>query len=316
MGHSLELLAAFAVALATTFLAVPWLIPKLKAKGMIGHDLNKRDKPEVAEMGGVAVVIGFFAGVSVGIALDGIERSDILNVSLLAVLGAAFIGMIDDVFELRQRQKAFFPFLLALPLGAALDPSVYIPFVGEVDLGPWMLLAAPFAVTCAANAGNMLEGFNGLGAGLGIIMSSTLIALALIHDRLDGAYILVPLLGALIAFIWFNKYPSKVFPGDTLMLFMGASLAVAGMLSQLYIQTAIIFTPMILEFFLKLRGGFKAENYATDASNGHLEYSGKTESITHVFMKRLKVDEKKLVVIIWAIEAVICAVVVGVDLAV
>ena len=77
---------------------------------------------------------------------------------------------IDDLFELKQRQKAIFPFLLALPIGAALDPAVYIPFVGEVNLGLWMLVVGPFAITCAANAGNMLEGFNGLGTGLSIML--------------------------------------------------------------------------------------------------------------------------------------------------
>ncbi|MCI0497867.1 MAG: UDP-N-acetylglucosamine--dolichyl-phosphate N-acetylglucosaminephosphotransferase, partial [Thermoplasmata archaeon] len=161
MADTLAFVGAFAAAFAMTFLIVPWLIPKLKAKGIVGRDLNKPDHPEVAEMGGIAVVIGFFAGVSILLALDGITNEELINVSLSVVLGAAFIGMIDDVFELRQSQKAFFPFLLALPLGAALDPTIDFPYFGEVHFGILMIIAAPFAITCAANAGNMLEGFNG-----------------------------------------------------------------------------------------------------------------------------------------------------------
>jgi UDP-N-acetylglucosamine--dolichyl-phosphate N-acetylglucosaminephosphotransferase len=177
-----------------------------------------------------------------------------------------------------------------------------------------MLLAAAFAVTCAANAANMLEGFNGLGAGLGIIMSFTLVILGVVHNRMDGAYLLVPLMGSLIAFLWFNKYPARIFPGDTMMLFMGATLAIAGILSNLQVQTAFIFIPMIVEFFLKLKGHFKAENYCSEAGNGFLEYHGRIESLTHVFMKHLKVKEQELVALIWGIEVAMCIIVVSVDL--
>lgn len=316
MADTLGFAGAFAAALIITYVIIPWLIPKLKARGIVGRDLNKPGHPEIAEMGGIAVVIGFFAGVSMLLATDGVTKKDVLNVSLSVVLGAAFIGMVDDLFELKQRQKALFPFLLALPIGAALDPAVYIPFVGEIDFGPWMLVAGPFAITCAANAGNMLEGFNGLGTGLSIIMCSTLIALSVEHDRLDGLYILVPLLGALTAFLWYNKYPARIFPGDTLMLFVGASLAVAGMLSDLHVQTVFIFLPMIAEFVLKFRGRFRAENYSSDADGSVLHYEGRVESLTHIFMSKMKVTERRLVHLLWLLEAVMCGIVLVVDLAI
>jgi UDP-N-acetylglucosamine--dolichyl-phosphate N-acetylglucosaminephosphotransferase len=297
-----------------TFTIIPWLIPRLKARGIIGTDLNKPSKPDIAEMGGIAVVVGFFAGMSVLVALNGIKNIDLLNVSLSAALGAAFVGMMDDLFDLRQRHKAFLPFVIALPFAATADPHVVIPYVFEVNFGPWILLVAAFAITCAANAANMLEGFNGLGTGLGIIMSITLVILATIHNRLDGVYLLVPLLGALIAFLWFNKHPAKIFPGDTMTLFMGATIAIAGILSNLQVQTTFIFIPMIVEFFLKMRGHFKAENYCSEAGNGYLEYHGRIESLTHVFMKHMKVNEQELVAFIWGIEVAMCAIVVSVDL--
>jgi UDP-N-acetylglucosamine--dolichyl-phosphate N-acetylglucosaminephosphotransferase len=306
----------FVVSLAMTFEIMPWLIPKLKEKGVVGKDLNKPGRPPIAEMGGIGVVVGFFAGVSVLIALDGVQNIDLpnlLNVSLSAILGATMVGMMDDIFDLRQRHKAFLPFVLALPFAAAADPHVVIPHIATLDFGPWMVLVAAFAITCAANAANMLEGFNGLGTGLGIIMSLTLIILCVEHDRLDGAYILVPLTGALIAFLWFNKYPATVFPGDTMMLFTGAALAVAGILSLLQVQTAFIFIPMIAEFFLKVRGRFRGENYSMRASDGHLEYRGRVESLTHILMKHSRLTEQSLVHAIWGIEIAVCAVVLIVD---
>ena len=113
----------------------------------------------------------------------------------------------------------------------------------------------------------------------------------------------------MIAFLWFNKYPAKIFPGDTLMLFAGATIAVWGMLSSLYFQTIVIFLPMIAEFFLKSRGDFRAENYCTNAVNGHLEYHGRIESLTHVFMKRMRLTEPWLVVTVWSLEIVLSPVI-------
>ena len=327
MASAITFAVGFVVALATTFVITPWIIPRLKARGVVGRDLNKPGAPEVAEMGGIPVVIGFFAGVSVMLAIYGFEEGsldefldvNLLNASVMAILGAAFVGILDDLFDLRQRQKAVLPFVLALPLAAALDPVIYIPFIGEFDFDILMIPVAALAVTCAANAANMLEGFNGLGTGLGIIMTSTLILLSLIHgsetaERLNALYVLVPLLATLIAFLWFNKYPAKIFPGDTMMLFMGATLAAAGLLSDLQLQTTFMFIPMIVEFGLKMRGHFEAENYASKSANGYLEYHGKIESLTHVLMKRFKLKEKTLVELLWAIEATMCAVVVLVDL--
>jgi UDP-N-acetylglucosamine--dolichyl-phosphate N-acetylglucosaminephosphotransferase len=312
-ANGIGFIAGFFVAMAMTFVIILWLIPRLKARRVVGIDLNKPSRPEIAEMGGIAVVVGFFAGVSVLVALGGIENIELLNVSLSAALGAAFVGMMDDLFDLRQRHKAFLPFVIALPFAAAADQHVVIPHLLDVNLGPFMLLAAAFAVTCAANAANMLEGFNGLGTGLGIIMSITLVILCVMHDRMDGVYLLIPLTGSLIAFLWFNKYPARIFPGDTMTLFMGATLAIAGILSNLQVQTTFIFIPMIVEFFLKLRGHFRAENYCSDAGNGFLEYHGRIESLTHVFMKHLRVNERELVAFIWGIEIAMCTIVISVD---
>ena len=314
MANPLALVIGFAVSLATTFVFVPYLIPILKAKGIVGRDLNKPDKPVVAEMGGIPVVVGFFAGMSVIVAFDGVTDINLLNVSLSAILGAAFVGMMDDIFNLRQRQKAFLPFVLALPFATAVDTHVVIPHIAEFDLGYLMIPVAAFALTCAANAANMLEGFNGLGAGLGIIMTSTLVVLCVVHDRLDGLYLLVPLLGGLLAFLWFNWYPAKIFPGDTLMLFTGATIAGAGLLSTLDFQTGFIFIPLIVEFFLKLRGRFGGENYSTRSTNGYLEYHGRIESLTHVIMRHARSDEKSIVYSIWMLEITVCAFVIFIDI--
>jgi len=66
-------------------------------------------------MGGIAVVVGFFAGGSVLLMFDHLSDKDLLNISLSAILGATLVGVMDDMFDMRQRHKVPQPFILAPP---------------------------------------------------------------------------------------------------------------------------------------------------------------------------------------------------------
>src|SRR5207244_3108 len=92
--------------------------------------------------------------------------------ALSACLGAGVVGLMDDMFRLRKRSKAILPFILALPLGAVVYSAKNTVLLG-LDIGILMALVVPLGVTSASNAANMLEGFNGLGAGLGVIMTAS-----------------------------------------------------------------------------------------------------------------------------------------------
>lgn len=259
-------------------------------------------------MGGLAVVIGFYVGVNVLTVWgeNGLSSS-IFYLSLLAVLGAAVTGIMDDLFSLRQRVKAILPFIFAIPLGSLMVDTSNTVLMG-VDFGIMMLFIAPFGITAAANAANMLEGFNGLGAGLGIIITSSMIAISFITGQTDGLFLLFPLLGALLAFLWFNKFPAKIFPGDSMTLFVGATLACAAIISNLKTLGAILFIPMIVEFFLKARGHFKGENYGTIDEEGGLTYEGRIQSMAHLVMKWKKLKEYQIVAVLLFVEIAVCSV--------
>ena len=128
-----------------------------------------------------------------------------------------------------------------------------------------------------------------------------------------GLFILVPLLGSLIAFLYYNKYPARIFPGDTLTLFVGATIACSAILSDLKFEGTILMTPMIVEFFLKCRGRFEGECFALSNEDGILLYTDRVESLTHFVMKNFVVDEKELVYILWFFEMVLAAVVVSIN---
>ncbi len=183
MDLSLFLASAVASGVAT-LLFVPWLIRNLRGTTLVGKDLNKLDRPVVPEMGGVGVLLGFSVGVTVITVLATADTfaavSAYYYVAISASLGAGVVGLLDDMFHLRQRTKAILPFVLALPLGAVVFASGDVYLLG-FNIGLATLVAVPFGVTSAANAANMLEGYNGLGAGLMSIISVALIGLSLLQ---------------------------------------------------------------------------------------------------------------------------------------
>lgn len=302
-----SLLASAMSSFLAAFLFLPWLIRSLRGTSLVGKDLHKPGKPLIPEMGGVAVILGFYVGVSVIVVVASLgTSSSLFFAALSACLGAGVVGLVDDMFRLRKRSKAILPFVMALPLGAAVYASGNRVLFG-IDIGLMMALAVPIGVTSAANTANMLEGFNGLGAGLAVIMTSAMIALSLLTGASEGLFLLFPLLGGLVAFLWFNRYPARVFPGDSMTLFAGATLAAAAIISSPSLKTfgAILFIPMIVEFLLKARGRFQAENYGALEPDGRLAWNGEVESIAHLVMRWKHLREWEIVGVIWGIEGLL-----------
>ncbi len=292
-----------------TFLFVPWLIKSLRGTTAVGKDLNKPGKPLIPEMGGLAVMLGFYVGVTLLIVVSSPSEAPgrpYFYAALLASFGAGAVGLLDDMFGLQKRTKALLPFIIALPLGASVYQSGDVTFLG-LNLGFLTVAAVAFGITSAANAANMLEGLNGLGSGLMIIMTTTMIVLSYLVGSSEGLFLLFPLLGALSSFLWYNRYPARVFPGDSMTLFAGATVAAAAIVSSPSMKTlaSLLFIPMIVEFFLKARGRFQAENYGQPGLDGRLHYSGRIQSLTHLFMRGRPMNEWQIVAALWAIEAVI-----------
>jgi UDP-N-acetylglucosamine--dolichyl-phosphate N-acetylglucosaminephosphotransferase len=307
------LLASALASFLATYLFLPWLIRNLRGTTAVGKDLNKPGRPLVPEMGGLGVILGFYAGVSVVtvLALDAVS-SPFYYAALTAALGAGVVGLMDDLFGLRQRMKALLPFLLAVPLGAVVYASGDVTLLG-VNLGFLMVLAVPLGVTSAANVANMLEGFNGLGGGLLLIIASALVVLSFLYGAQEGLFLLFPLVGALAAFLWFNRYPAKVFPGDSMTLFAGAAIACAAIISSPPLKTygVLLFTPMIVEFVLKARGRFRGENYGRVGPDGRLRWEGRIESLAHAVMRWRRPTERGLVITLLALQGLVAALVVA-----
>lgn len=306
----------FLISFSITYFMIQWSIPKLLSNRIIGVDMNKPDRPQIPEMGGLSVAFGFFLGTlflfSSFLFFDNeIKISPLFGISLIILVCILSVGIADDLLDIRQYQKALLPFFLSIPLGFFVSDSMFVPMMGELNFGAYIVLLVPLGITCAANSMNMLEGFNGLSSGLGIIIVSSLIVIGIIDNSTEGFIFLVPLLGGLIAFLYFNKYPAKIFPGDTLTIFMGAVIALSAILSNHKFEGFILFLPFIIEFFLKLRGKFRGQCFAQSIDQGILIYHGRIESLTHLVMKSFRVNEKRLVNILWTFQLIIALVVIS-----
>jgi UDP-N-acetylglucosamine--dolichyl-phosphate N-acetylglucosaminephosphotransferase len=114
-----------------------------------------------------------------------------------------------------------------------------------------------FAVTASANGINMFAGLNGQEAGSVLIMSLALLFLAFRSGKTIGYIILIPFIGALVAFLYFNWYPSRVFPGDVGTFGMGAVIACVAILADLERAALIMFIPYFVNAVLFFIGKLK-----------------------------------------------------------
>ena len=302
-----------------TFIFTKMLIPRLKRFGIIGRDVNKPDRPEVAEMGGIAIVAGFTAGVLLAIFLNTFSEFEFNLVYVMAALitvhSVAFIGIVDDLLDIPQFVKAFLPLFAAVPLiavSAVGSTAMNIPFVGEIDLGIfYILILVPIGVAVASNLSNMFAGFNGLEAGLGSVMFLAMAILAVAHGSVEMAILFIPILGALVAFMFFNWYPAKVFPGDVGNLTIGAVLASGVIIGNLEAAGAILMILYVLDFFIKAYKRFPSSNWWGEYQDGKLyALDGRARGLAQFVMKLFNgISEVNLVLFFIGIEVLIAIVV-------
>ncbi|MCX8174994.1 MAG: hypothetical protein N3E51_02205 [Candidatus Micrarchaeota archaeon] len=309
--------AVLLCAFLTTSLSLPFLIRKLRLGGIVGKDMNKVGNPEVAEMGGLGIVMGAVGALLLAIAMQtflGFQFKLIeVLAAMLTMMIIALIGTYDDLFSMRQAVKAVLPMAAALPLvavSAAGSTVVSLPFIGAVDFGiVYVVLLIPLGVTVAANLTNMLAGFNGMEAGMGSVIFATTLVLAFQHGSVEMALISAAMLGALAAFLRFNWYPARVFTGDIGNLSIGAALAVAVILGNLESAGAILVVPYVVDFFIKAKNGFPSTKWWGEiGAKGKLyPLEGKVRGFAQLVMKQYNgVSEQKLVLTFIAME-MLCA---------
>lgn len=151
-------------------------------------------------------------------------------------LKKVFFGTLEHFFGLGLRQKLILEVVLSLIVAFWLFTElkikiIHIPFLGVANLGIFYIPFAAFVITAFTNAFNITDGLDGLTAGILMIALSSFWVIS--HAILDTplSLFIAIWLGGLIAFLYFNIYPARIFLGDVGALSFGATFAVIGLLS-------------------------------------------------------------------------------------
>lgn len=310
------------VSFIVTILSIKFWIRAARKVGLVGKDMHKLDKREVPEMGGIGVLCGILIGIFLYVAFRTFIFNDFSNnleifALLLTMMIIMFIGFIDDILGwkigLRRSQKAFLTLVAALPIVVinAGDSSMIFPFFGRVDFGIlFPLIIIPLIIGWTSNAFNILAGYNGLEAGLGII---NLGALSYVIWRAGLhwlSYIGILAVVCIIAFIFFNWYPAKVFPGNIFTYAIGALIGSIAILGNADKTLFLISIPYGVEFLLKLRGKFRKESFAQVKEDGSLTLKyDKWYGLEHISVSLLnnvglKVKEYYVVIFLLIIQSI------------
>lgn len=303
-----------------TFNILPFVICRMRLQKIQGKDMNKPGKQLIPEMGGTAIIFGFSLAVLVAVFLESFGKGfaktgvdlEILFAAFSTILLVGFLGVFDDIIGwkkgIRQYQHALVPLFAALPLIAIRVGITHmaLPIVGEVEFGIiYPLFLIPLGVTGAANATNMLAGLNGLEAGLGIALSGSMLFFSLMEGQMESAVIMAAMLGTLLAFFYFNRFPARIFPGDATTLMVGASIAAASIIGNMERLGVLLLSLFFVELVLKARSGFQKESFGIPQKDGTLKAPKKVNSLTHWVMKRGRFSERQVVWIIIGLQVVV-----------
>jgi len=255
------LVIALLLAFTLTVFAVMLLLPRFTnlrqtvRVDVIEHHASKEGTPT---MGGALLAIIVLA---LALALTALDAS--LALSLMALLGFAVIGGLDDALKLMRgkgqglsaRQKLLLMIILATALVywlANIDPSFskwQLPFLGgEIDLGILGYPAAIFVLIGSSNAVNLTDGLDGLVLMPLVIAFLGFIVLFGASGSLQSITIMLSILtGACLGLLVFNVNPARLFLGDVGSLGLGGVLAMIALLSH----KALFLVPMGLIFVVE-----------------------------------------------------------------
>ncbi len=286
--------------LCTFILTMKWIRVAHKI-GLLGIDMNKPTKPKVAEMGGIPLLGGVLGGILsyVGINTFILGQSSI-NMALFAatstILIITFVGIVDDLLGwkigLRQWQKPLLTLPAALPMMVANlgRSTISLPLLGDVNLGfLYPFFVVPIGIVGASNGFNMLAGYNGLEAGMGLIILVTMSAVAYYTGSSWVSMIGFVTVMSLMAFLYFNWYPAKIFPGNAFTYMVGGIMACMAILGNFEKLALLLFIPYYMDFVLGSRGKMKVEAFGKVNDDWTLEKPAtKICDVAHLMIVILK----------------------------
>lgn len=243
-GADIGYLTMFAMSVLITVVTGPVIIPwlhRLKFGQQILEDGPKwhMKKSGTPTMGGIMFIIAVTVSTLIAIL---IKKDVKLAVMLIITLGYGIIGFIDDYVKVVKKRNMgltasqkfllqavlSFIYILVLRFTGELTSEIIIPFINHTVTMPWWLyfVFVMFVVCGTVNAVNLTDGLDGLAAGITVIVSLFFALAAMAFGDSSAGYMSSAVMGGCVGFLFFNKYPAKVFMGDTGSLFLGGAISV------------------------------------------------------------------------------------------
>ncbi len=217
---------------------------------------------------------------------------------LAGLVGGAAVGLLDDIINIRGQGtgvaglRSSFKFvmitLMAIVLGWFFYTklgynSIHIPFVGDWQVGIWIVAIFVLAVVATSNAVNISDGLDGLAGGLLALSFSTFGVIALLQGHITIAGFCFTVVGALLSYLWFNIHPARFFMGDIGSFAFGTSLGVVAMLTNTLFLLPIIGILFVIEAGSSLlqitsKRLFKRRIFISAPIHHHLEARGWPET--------------------------------------
>lgn len=298
-----------------------------------GH-LHKQGVPT---MGGIVIVLGIVSGYIMshvklfsfedGFGIHTQEMSDKALLAILAIVGMALVGFLDDFVKYaRKRNEGLskrWKFLGQLAIAAVFawgatqaGVSTQLSFVRPlgVDLGPFLFfLLVLFMLTATANGVNLTDGLDGLVAGSSALVFGAFVLMAYWQSRngdfynIDGAQDIAVLaaaaLGGVLAFLWWNAAPAQIIMGDTGSHAIGGAIAALALLTNtqlllivlggLYVMETVSVIMQVISF-----RGFGKRIFRMTPIHHHFELKGWPETT--------------VIIRFWILSAIMVAIGVGI----
>ncbi len=260
MYSFIDFIIAFFISLGVSVAVTPLVIKFAIKLGFVDKpDHRKVHKGLMPRIGGLSIVIGATAGLLY-------LHEIILHIWPLLVGGAIILvtGILDDKFTISPKTKLLGQ-LIAAGIVVFYDIKIdfiSLPFVDErIYLGPFSYVFAILWIVGITNAINLIDGLDGLAAGVSVIAMTTIMTLAAFNNHMLVVALTVILIGGSIGFLFFNFNPAKIFMGDTGALFLGYCISVISLLGlyksvtifSLVIPIIVLAIPIFDTFFAILR---------------------------------------------------------------
>ena len=272
MTGSETIVQGILVAFALVVLTMPLFLRVLRRIGM-----GKRIRLEGPEthyvkegtptMGGLLIVgaVLLLGGLIELMTGDFIDSSTFAPLATLALVG--LLGTADDWLNARTgdgisgRQKLLWQSVVGGVAAWQIQDTyqitaLFVPFIGALEIPPWLyILIAAFAIVATSNAVNITDGLDGLAGGTLIFAFIGYLIIAAVAfeqtsvgpDPADLPLLCALIVGAILAFLWYNVHPAQIFMGDSGALALGATLAVIALITGQILLLPLIGLVFVLE---------------------------------------------------------------------